>query len=373
MTKFTKRDWLQLGTLMQLDWTASHFADIKKHIRQRQDSQQRRRPVIATLSVLACCGVAALIIGIFAPSVKEETSRHSQSDSRERIGDAQQSLTPIPDFLSSKGAAAVETVLEAGTDFRVEEGVTERTYWVSKGRLRFDTGSFLKRISVRVGSLVIEDIGTVFEVEAILGAKARIHVSEGKVKVLWPEGRDVLEAGQEGTYPPDSAPRERVRASDKGSRSFKETEDWRVLAKHGLYQQAYRIIDRNPGQVSNDVGDLMLAADVMRLSGRSARSVKYLNRVVQKHTGDPRAGLAAFTLGRVYLSELHRPRMAARAFARVQKFKTPLSEEAMAREVEALSRAGETERAGSVARQYLRQYPGGVHVKAVRAFGGLSE
>jgi transmembrane sensor len=92
---------------------------------------------------------------------------------------------------------------------------------------------------------------------------------------------------------------------------------------------------------------------------------------VRAHASDPRAGLASFTLGRVLLDELGRPREAADAFARARAAGGPLAEDALAREVEATSRAGDTAKSRELARAYQHLYPHGRRAKAVSRFGGL--
>jgi transmembrane sensor len=51
----------------------------------------------------------------------------------------------------------------------------------------------------------------------------------------------------------------------------------------------------------------------------------------------------------------------------------PFAEDALAREVEAWSRAGETAQAHARAQDYLRLYPRGARVDAVRKLGGLDQ
>src|SRR2546430_2117926 len=82
----------------------------------------------------------------------------------------------------------------------------------------------------------------------------------------------------------------------------------------------------------------------------------------------PRAPLAAFSLGRVHLEKVGAPRDAAQAFARARELAPdgPLAEGALAREVEAWARAGETEVARQRALSYARRYPGGRRARAVR-------
>jgi transmembrane sensor len=123
------------------------------------------------------------------------------------------------------------------------------------------------------------------------------------------------------------------------------------------------------GTVRDDVADLLLAADAARLSDHPAEAVPYLNQVVRAHGSDPRASLASFTLGRVLLDELGRPVEAATAFENARK--GPLAEDALAREVEAWSRGGDTTRARNLAIEYETAYPQGRRSRAVAKFGGL--
>ena len=115
--------------------------------------------------------------------------------------------------------------------------------------------------------------------------------------------------------------------------------------------------------------DLLLAADVARLSHHSGQAVTPLRRLLASFPGDPRAPLAAFTLGRVLLDELGRPREAAEAFARARS--GAMAEDALAREVEAWSRAGDSATARTRAELYLQLYPKGRRDRSVRRYGGL--
>ncbi len=121
------------------------------------------------------------------------------------------------------------------------------------------------------------------------------------------------------------------------------------------------------------VEDLLVAADVARLSDRPREAVRNLRRALALHPDRPREAVASFTLGKVLLEELGDPDSAAEAFARARSAEPrgPLAEDALAREVEGWSRAG----AGSLARlraeEYLRLYPAGRRATEVRRFGGL--
>jgi transmembrane sensor len=115
------------------------------------------------------------------------------------------------------------------------------------------------------------------------------------------------------------------------------------------------------------------AASVARLSHHPAEAVPPLRRIVVNHDDDRRAPLAAFTLGRVLLEELGQPTEAADAFAKTGELAPDgaLAEDALAREVEAWSRAGDLARARARADEYVRRYPAGRRLRSVRRFGGL--
>jgi transmembrane sensor len=117
---------------------------------------------------------------------------------------------------------------------------------------------------------------------------------------------------------------------------------------------------------------LLAAADAARLQGRAQEGAALLRRIVKDHRSDPRAPLAAFTLGRVLLMELGQPGQAAAAFAEARALAPggPFAEDALAREVEAWAKAGDAAKARVRAQDYLRSYPSGRRVPTVRALGG---
>jgi hypothetical protein len=75
------------------------------------------------------------------------------------------------------------------------------------------------------------------------------------------------------------------------------------------------------------------------------------------------ASNAAFAMGRVYFDQRDAYDEAAHWFATYSSERRdgPLAREALGREMEALSRAGDHAGAGRAAEQYLRQYPKGPH------------
>src|SRR5262249_50858063 len=131
----------------------------------------------------------------------------------------------------------------------------------------------------------VEVLGTRFVVER-WGARTKVTVERGRVRVKFVDGARELGAGESGLFPP----RDEVKAR----------------------------LDQ---------------ADRARLAGRPAEAVAPLENIVASFADDPRAPLAAFTLGRIYL-ELRRPGDAAAAFARAHTLAPngPLAKDALERE-----------------------------------------
>jgi transmembrane sensor len=147
---------------------------------------------------------------------------------------------------------------------------------------------------------------------------------------------------------------------------------WRSLYQSGDYDGAAQRLLAAGTEVGNDPAALMDAADVACLSNHPEASVGYLSRVLREYAQSPVAPLAGFTLGRVLLERLGRPSDAAEAFALARSSaRGSLAQDALAREVEAWSKAGRSHEAYEQAQLYVRLYPSGWRLRAVRLYGGL--
>ncbi|HXI57221.1 MAG TPA: FecR domain-containing protein [Polyangia bacterium] len=239
---------------------------------------------------------------------------------------------------------------------------------------------------VVAGDVTIEDLGTTFTVRYLSTDRLDIAVEEGRVKVSAPgaagAARSTSELGPgqrlevallSALSPPSSPSSTAPPALDKRPHAaLAASSSWRPLAERGRYDEAHTALKKaGPNAVRDETADLLLAADAARLSGYPAEALPYLERVVRAHARDPRSSLASFTMGRVLLDELGRPREAADAFARARVAGGPLAEDALAREVEAAARAGDTTRSRELAHDYQSLYPHGRRAKAVSRFGGL--
>jgi len=244
---------------------------------------------------------------------------------------------------------------------------------LQSGRVRVKLAKAAKR-KFRAGVVEIEATGAQFLMER--ADAVWVRVEEGEAIVRWPGGEAVLHAGGEGWYPPAAEPEESetVQAPPRPKRpSGAKPAAWKRLAEAGDFSAAYDELHKSHAPVGDEPAELLLSADVARLSHHPADAVAPLQQVLKRHGADPRAPLAAFTLGRVLLDELGRPAEAAEAFAKARASAPsgPLADDALAREVEARSRAGDTAKARALAEDYLRRLPNGPRARLVRHHGGL--
>jgi transmembrane sensor len=349
--------WTSLGNKIEPDWAPEREDAVRAAIARR--ATRRRR---TTRAAIALASTAMIALGGFALA-RRQSAVHvaAQPVSRARavptapaVGESRETVTVTR--LSS------DTVLVPLPD-RAGRGFTLRA-----GGARFEVPHDPDRpFVVAAGDVRIEDLGTTFTVSYLAADRLKIAVEEGRVRVLAEDSDTEVSAGATVEVP--------VSPTLEGSRTYQRPEassSWRPLAERGQYEEARRALRKaGPSAVRDDTADLLLAADAARLSGHPAEAVPYLDRVVRGHARDPRASLAAFTLGRVLLDELGRPSEAVDAFARARSFGGQLAEDALAREVEALSRAGDVTRSREQALLYQRLYPNGRRAKAVSRFGGL--
>jgi transmembrane sensor len=278
---------------------------------------------------------------------------------------------------------------------RVASGLTELT--LLRGSARFDvTPNPERRFRVRAGDVVVQVLGTAFEVERS-AAGTHVAVTRGRVAVSWPAGSTELGAGEARWFPstrPAQSPiaatgtqpsptsldapaaEPQPAAANPGSAKparATQAASWRQHAEQGDFKRAYALLENERTRVADDVEELLLAADAARLSGHASEALPFLRKVVELHAADPRAPLAAFTLGGVLMNQLGRPREAEAAYRHARDLapRGSLAQDALAREVEAAHRADDPARARALALEYLERHPDGRRVEAVRRFGGL--
>lgn len=300
------------------------------------------------------------------------------------------------------------------------------------GAAHFEVVPNLRReFSVFAGAVEVVVVGTAFDVERAVG-RVRVAVTHGKVRVRTASGDALLVAGDARWFDesvraaepfadsgaPRSArrlpasrgqePRAEEPAANGGgarrapargpapegarvSSSPAPTDlygraqsvpassawqlpraGWRSLNQSGDYEAAYRLLARGAA-VANDPDALMEAADAARLSNHPEAAASYLRQVLDLHRASPVTPLAAFTLGRVLLERLGRPAEAAGAFATARALapQGSLAQDALAREVEAWSKAGDAKEAYERSRLFMQRYPDSRRLRVVQLYGGV--
>ena len=224
---------------------------------------------------------------------------------------------------------------------------------VEEGRVRFEvTPGGPRAWVVRAGSTVVEVVGTRFTVTRE-GDAVAVEVERGRVRVRDPRleaGERLLTAGEEvrlgwpapvaveapvtETPAPEPSRAEPTAAPSPAPRPAPPArvvrdapaEDWRALARTGAHDEAFDAIGaegirRETSQAN--AGQLLLLADVARLSGHPEEAVGPLERLLAEHPDAPGSPLAAITLGRIEMDALHRPARARRAFERALSLGVP--------------------------------------------------
>ena len=228
---------------------------------------------------------------------------------------------------------------------------------VRRGGGRFQiTPNKQRTFAVSAGPVTVTVLGTVFAVRR-LEDRVGVTVERGTVRVAWPDGVHVLNAGEDGWFPTATS-------------ALPATPEPAEKPAEGTPAA------RKPGPAARDessVDALLAAADTERAKGHPDEAAATLRRLLQAHGGDRRAPLAQLTLGRLLLLDLGRPREAAQVFAELRASAPdgPFAADALARETEAWARAGRTSEAHARALEYLRLYPDGNRAAAVRKFGGI--
>jgi transmembrane sensor len=245
-----------------------------------------------------------------------------------------------------------------------------------------------RRWTIACGPAIVEVVGTRFVIDA---GKDRtlVRVERGRVRVTSATGTKELGAGESivvtaapspppsqtatpiptpipaSPPPPPPTPGLTLTPTPVPSTS------WRSLARSGDYEGAYATLGA-PGIARATpragVDELLVLADVARLSGHPAEAVAPLTRVLDEDSRDGRAPLAAFTLGRIELDTLGHPSRAASAFARAIELGLPagLAEDGYARLVEARARAGDRAGARAAVDAYTRAFPTGSRSTTMR-------
>jgi transmembrane sensor len=243
---------------------------------------------------------------------------------------------------------------------------------LTRGRARFVvTPGGHRRWQIDAGLATVEVIGTVFVVDRT-APDLHVSVERGHVRVsasderhwdllagddVWVASPPVAVASSP-TFPP---PAEALSATPVATARDRSAQPHRTVA-----------LDEEPGEhdeiASASPRELMLLADVARLSGRPTDAIEPLAYLVEHHPESVEASLAAVMLGRVAQDASNDPAAAARAFERAEALGVPasLADDVEGRLALAYLATGDA-RGVERARHYLETHPDGRHASALRA------
>jgi transmembrane sensor len=320
----------------QPSWTLSRQQQVIWGVRGRLHARRRRRSVL--LVAASAAAVVALVVAgfkLYGPRSPEGAPVAIRAE-RWNLRDGSEIVIENPTTVIKKKRESDTEIL-----FELEAGAAHFEVVPNPGRV----------FRVNAGPATVEVLGTSFRVTR-RQAESVVTVDHGRVIVSWHGGSRVLNKGETGLFPPP----EPTVANDP-------------VAVPSAREAATR-------EVAASAETLFANADKARKDGRPEQALGYLKAITDRHPGDPRAPLAAFTRGRVLLESLGRPREAAQAFAQARGLsgkRSALAEDALAREVEAYARAGESSLARERAELYRRNYPKGLRLHQVIRSGGLQD
>lgn len=123
------------------------------------------------------------------------------------------------------------------------------------------------------------------------------------------------------------------------------------------------LVDDNTNDPSEaNLNDLLNQADEARKRNQHQKAAILLKSIVRKFPNHPAVGMAALTLGKIRLDNLHQPKSAVHAFKRAlasNSLPPSLQEQALARCVEALYRSGDIKSTQAMSNMYHRRFPNG--------------
>jgi transmembrane sensor len=268
--------------------------------------------------------------------------------------------------------ARFEPLLSTGTSF---------VGMLQSGRADFEVHpGGPRRWQIECGLATVEVVGTGFSCEREPG-HLRVAVRHGVVLVRGEKVRDRAQRliageslevsdGRPTVTPvapaatPATPPAEPETESAAATPTIVINVHWRDLARAGRQREAFAALGSR-GLVKetrqSGVADLLLLADVARLSGHPHEAVGPFERILDVYPRDAQAPLAAFALGRLELDTLNAPARAATALQRALDLGVPhsLREDVRARLVEAQSRSGNRAATRAAAEAYLREFPDG--------------
>lgn len=375
------------SSLRPVEWSPARSEAVRKRIHRR-----RRRFTLSSWAL----GSSALAVAV-AVAIVWFAQGGSLGLEPELARLETPSLRPTAQIELGDGTRAVH--LGSASKVRlVSETEALVSFSLESGKAWFEvTPSETRQVAVQIEDVRVEVLGTEFVVE-LEGEIVHVWVHRGKVLVSSSGKQLTVKAGEHRQFPAKNKTEDKVETPvedevvlapkpvKKPQPITKEPALPRPpIAKEKAEPKAPVDIETadeeplvpkvevalTPVPASEEVAELWKKADAGRLSGNKDQAISALTKLLGKHKDDPRAALAAFTLGRVLIDANRSPVVAARAFAKARKLAPagPLVEDALLREIEAWFEAGDTRRVQKRSEKYYRLFPKGRYLKQVRELG----
>ena len=358
--------------LRPVDWSVDRSESVRKRIHQR-----RRRFTLSTVAVGSAALAVAVAVAIVWFAQKSTTADQVV---------AEPSQIELRD--GTRAAA-----LGSGTSLTLlSENDSLVTFALDAGKGWFEvTPSQTRKVEVLVRDVRVQVLGTEFVVE-VKGEFVHVWVHRGKVSVASKEGTVVLTKGEHRKFRSEEGDDNDKDGADEDAIGETIADvmildagaiEERIEKDSGLATNAAPAVqsrDRDSGPLESKdvprqeivkpeaVDTLWKRADAARRRGDTKEARASLTELLNNYEEDPRAPLAAFSLGRVLLDSGHSAKTAARAFAKARKLSPdgPLVEDALLREIESWHHAGDFRRVKRRSEKYLRLFPKGRYKKQIR-------
>ncbi|HKQ67857.1 MAG TPA: FecR domain-containing protein, partial [Polyangiaceae bacterium] len=241
--------------------------------------QRMRRRALATRAGIGVVGVAAFA-WLLAPRVSEMFRSKSEPRAEQIVVPSER--PPVTFYDGSQ-----MTPLDQQTEVSVLEASPDRIVaGVLRGGARFEVTHRPSRVFLaQAGGVSVEALGTIFSIER-LDPGVWVSVTRGHVRVQWEGGSRELAVGEADWFPPraegaggvaairpENLPPGDAREAGASPNPTSTISDlvrsdrWKALAKQGKNDEAYTMLAPLPSNQVRDPEELLLAADVARLSG----------------------------------------------------------------------------------------------------------
>lgn len=329
------------------------------------DRSRRRRPALVAGGAFTLAVAAAALFWVSRPEAPLAGATFVTTEHPQRVALADGSsivVAPESRVRPCDGSSACFVVEQGGAEFEVTP--------------RGDGAPFV----VRAGDVSVTVVGTRFTVterERDGRSETTVEVAHGVVEVRVGDGtarrleageRFVMAFGDPGPAP-EAATAPEATPAPVPAPTEPETTGARERPSHadGPRGTAHEDADEPRGADGPSDADRLFAdARAARSGGDLAEAARRYAALLDTYPRDPRAGLAAFELGRLRMDSLHDPRGAIAPLTRALESASH-REDALARLARAHDALGDRARCAEARERYLREFEGGAHAAAVRA------